>query len=87
MLKLQPGYMIIEKKIEKNYLIHSFSIQKLKTSTLIFINKNCLNTYNQLYAIAFSEIWYYLIEYINLLSLYILQKKCLKIKLQGKTMF
>lgn len=78
--------MIAEKKIEKNCSLHSFSVQTPKFSPFLLIDKNSLNTHNQLYAIALLNIWHCQIGHISLLGLYKLGKECLKRKLQGKIM-
>lgn len=44
--KLRPKYMVIKKKIEKNYLLHGFSIQTPESLPFIFVDKNSLRTNN-----------------------------------------
>lgn len=85
--KIWPKYMISEKKIEENCLLHGFSAQTPESLTSLLVNKNSLHTYNQQYLIVSPNIWHYQIRHIGPLKLYKLRKKCLEVKLQGKTMF
>lgn len=73
--------MIAKKKIEENYLLHSFSVKIFEFLPFFFINKDNLYTYNELYTIKSSNIWYYQIRDIGLLGFYKLEKVCLEIKL------
>lgn len=46
MSKIQLGYIIAKKKIEKNCSLHSFSTQMLKFSLFFFVDKDSLYTHN-----------------------------------------
>lgn len=85
-LKIWPGYVIAEKKIEENCPLHNFSAQTTKSLSSLLVDKDSLHTHNQLYAIVLPNIWHCQIRYISSLDLYKLGKECLEIKLQGKIM-
>lgn len=77
--------MVTKEKKEKNCSIHGFGIQISECLSVVLVDKNSIYTHNQLYAIISFNIWYCQIQHIGPLSLYKRGKKCLKVKLQGKT--
>lgn len=68
-LKLQIKYVVVKKKFEKNCLLYGFGTETPESLPFLFINKNNSHTYNQLHTIALSNIYYYWIKHIGLLSL------------------
>ena len=78
--------MVAGKKIEKNCLLHSLSIQSTEFLPSRLVNKDSLYIQNQLHPIVFLDICYCQIGHIALLGLYKLEKWCLRVKLQRKIM-
>ena len=78
--------MISVKKNEENCSLHGFSIQTPKFSPSVLVDKDSSRTHNYLHAIALPNTLHCGMGHIGSLGLYKLEKECLRVKLQGKTM-
>ena len=56
--KLRLRYVISVKKNKKNCLLYGFSIEMLKSSPSVLVDKNSSRTHNHLYAIASPKTWH-----------------------------